>query len=295
MRVAVFTDTFPALSETFIARQIAGLMELGHRVHVYAGQKPDPVAGKYRTAPQPRTTYLEMPPASGYWEMPVFPPWTLTWLPGAEHAIPNARRLLDALPVFVRCLAHAPRVTAKALNPAEYGYAARSVSTLYRVDTLLDGRGHYNLAHAHFGPVANNICFVRALWRVPLVVSFHGYDVGAWPREKGEGVYRRLFRTADIVTANSNYTRKRLEALGCPPGKIRLLRMGVDLTQFSFRERSAPDNRRIEVLSVGRLVEKKGLEFAIRAVAKVREKASRHSLQHRRRWPVACASANSGR
>jgi len=82
---------------------------------------------------------------------------------------------------------------------------------------------------------------------------------------------------ADIVTANSNYTRKRLEELGCPPRKIRLLHMGVDIAHFSFRERSRPGGRRmeterIEILSVGRLVEKKGFEFAIRAVAKVREK-----------------------
>jgi colanic acid/amylovoran biosynthesis glycosyltransferase len=277
MRVAVFTDTFPALSETFIARQIAGLTELGHNVHVYAGQKPHHAATTGGVKALPRTTYMEMPPASGYWEMPVFPPWGRTWLPGAARAVPNAKRLLDALPLFVRCLAHAPLVTAKVLDPAEYGYAARSLSTLYRVEALLGARGHFDLAHAHFGPVANNVRFVRELWHVPLVVSFHGYDVSAWPREKGDGVYRRLFRVADIVTANSNYTRKRLEALGCPPRKIRLLHMGVDLGHFSFRERSRPGGRRtetgrIEILSVGRLVEKKGFEFAIRAVAKVREK-----------------------
>jgi len=37
---------------------------------------------------------------------------------------------------------------------------------------------------------------------------------------KGSGVYQRLFRTADIVTVNSEYTRGRVEALGCPFAKL---------------------------------------------------------------------------
>jgi colanic acid/amylovoran biosynthesis glycosyltransferase len=289
MRIAVFTNTFPALSETFIARQIEGLLDLGHEVDVYAEHRPGAEGtkeGDRRSAEsdslvlrssahlsqfRPRTTYIDMPSASGYWEMPAFPPWGRTWLPGAERPILNGRRLLAALPALARCILLAPRLAAKALNPAEYGYAAKSLSTLYRLLALLQGRGRYDLAHAHFGPVANNIRFVRELWRVPLVVSFHGYDVGAWPREKGGAVYSRLFRTADIVTANSRYTRDRLEALGCPPAKICVLHMGLDLAEFCFRERTPPANGCVELLSVGRLVEKKGFEYSIRVMPRLRE------------------------
>jgi colanic acid/amylovoran biosynthesis glycosyltransferase len=289
MRVAVFTNTFPALSETFIDRQIEGLLALGHRVDIYAEHRPpngkkkgggrgigksgSPVPRPASRMPslRPRTTYIDIPPASGYWEMPALPPWGRTWLPGAERPVPNMRRLLAALPALARSILLAPRVAVKALNPAEYGYAAASLSTLYRVSALLRGRGRYDLAHAHFGPVANNVRFVRELWRVPLVVSFHGYDVGAWPRDKGDAVYSRLFRTADIVTANSRYTRDRLEALGCPLGKIRILHMGLNLARFCFRERTPPANGCVEILSVGRLVEKKGFEYSIRAVARLRE------------------------
>ena len=274
MRVAVFTDIFPALSETFITRQIAGLMDMGHKLHIYAHGRP----GK-NVPPQPEvaahdllahTTYLSIPRASGYWEMPVLPPWGETWLPGAAKPIPNLKRLLHALPYLARTFAAAPRVTLSTLNPQEYGYAARSLSAIYRVSGLLVGRGKYDVAHAHFGPVADRVRFVSLLWRVPLIVSFHGYDVAAWPREKGASVYERLFHSASIVTANSHYTRRRIEALGCASGKIRVLRMGLDLGEFAFRERSAPDDGSVRVLSVGRLVEKKGFEYAIRAVAQVR-------------------------
>lgn len=274
MRVAVFTDVFPALSETFITRQIAGLLALGHKAHIYAQGRPD------RDVPlQPEvaahnllahTTYLSIPHASGYWEMPVLPPWGQTWLPGAAKPLPNLGRLLHALPHLARTFTVAPGVTLSTLNPREYGYAARSLSAMYRASNLLGGRGAYDVAHAHFGPVADKVRFVPRLWQVPLIASFHGYDVSAWPREKGTGVYQRLFRAATLVTANSHYTRQRIERLGCPPAKIRVLRMGLDVSEFAFRERSAPEDGRVCILSVGRLVEKKGFEYAIRAMPQLR-------------------------
>jgi colanic acid/amylovoran biosynthesis glycosyltransferase len=275
MRVAVFTGIFPSLSETFITRQINGLLDLGHNVRIYATDKPPAATMSGNMVSRgllSRTTYFKIPPASGYWEMPILPPWGSTWLPGSTASIPNFRRLLSALPFIFHALLRAPRLSIKALDPARYGYRARSLSSIYRISQLLHGKGRYDVAHAHFGPVADNVRFIRELWRVPLVVSFHGYDVGAWPREKGNHVYARLFRVADIVTSNSLYTSKRMEALGCPPHKLRLLHMGLDLTQFAFRERTMPPSGRINLLSVGRLVEKKGLEYGIRALALVRKK-----------------------
>jgi colanic acid/amylovoran biosynthesis glycosyltransferase len=279
MRVAVFTDVFPALSETFIARQITGLMELGHKVHIYAQGRPgvgvplQPEVAAYNLLAH--TTYIAIPRASGYWEMPVLPAWGETWLPGAEKPIPNLRRIVRALPHLARAFAVAPKVVLGTLDPRGYGYAARSLSAMYRVSGLIGGRGAYDVAHAHFGPVADKIRFVPLLWRVPLIASFHGYDVSAWPGEKGANVYERLFRAATLVTANSHYTRQRVEALGCPAGKIRVLRMGLDLAEFAFRERSVPEDGGVRILSVGRLVEKKGFEYSIRAVAQVRARHPR--------------------
>src|SRR5690349_20779021 len=39
MRIAVFPGAFPALSETFIVRQITGLIDLGHRIDIYAERR----------------------------------------------------------------------------------------------------------------------------------------------------------------------------------------------------------------------------------------------------------------
>ena len=52
---------------------------------------------------------------------------------------------------------------------------------------------------------------------------------------------------------------------------MRVLPMGVDPREFPFRERARTAAEPFRVLTVARLVEIKGLEFSIRAAAKLRE------------------------
>ena len=55
--------------------------------------------------------------------------------------------------------------------------------------------------------------------------------------------------------------------LGCPADRTRVHRMGVRTDQIAFRERGRQPSQPIQLLSVARLVEKKGIEYAIRAAA----------------------------
>jgi colanic acid/amylovoran biosynthesis glycosyltransferase len=276
MRIAMLVGTFPVVSETFILRQITGLLDLGHGVDIYAEARPEEPAPEHAEVRRynllGRTTYMNMPPDAGYWEMPVWPLTGETWLPGASQPIPNRARALRAVPALVRCLRCSPRLTLEVLRPSQYGYQARSLSNLYRLDTLCSRHRRYSVAHAHFGPVANRLRFAGELWRVPLVASFHGYDFSRVPRQHGRDVNARLFARADMVTVNSRHTEKRLQELGCPLAKLRRLPMGVDLRRFSFHERVPQPGEPVRILTVGRLVEKKGLEYAIRAVAGARER-----------------------
>ena len=84
-------------------------------------------------------------------------------------------------------------------------------------------------------------------------------------------MYRSLFKTADAVTVNSQYTRTQLEKLGCPAGLLHLLPVGLDPAQFPFRERRQGPSEPVRILTVARLVPIKGHEYAIRALARLRE------------------------
>src|SRR5438046_10005331 len=140
LRIAMFVGSFSVVSETFIVRQITGLIDLGHAVDIYADSRAEagapihPEIAKYRLLE--RTTFMEMPPETAPWEMPVWPIKGRTWLPGTETSIHNSARVARALPKFFRCLRNAPRLTFKVLSRSEYGYQAVSLSALHRLAAL---------------------------------------------------------------------------------------------------------------------------------------------------------------
>ncbi|OLE68589.1 MAG: hypothetical protein AUI36_05395 [Cyanobacteria bacterium 13_1_40CM_2_61_4] len=276
MRIAFFVGQFPVVSETFILRQITGLLDLGHEVDIYADTRGDtsgvmqPEVAKYRLLD--RTTFMEMPEASSPWELPAWPLAGETWVPGASEAIPNWKRFADALPALRRCLEREPALTENALSTENSGHQARSLSALYRLDRLGARPGGYDVLHAHFGPAGESFRFARELWNAPMVVSFHGHDFTTLPRKHGTRIYRKLFETADAVTVNSEFTRGRVTKLGCQANRIHLLPVGLDLAEFPFRERAREGDKPARLLTVARLVEIKGYEFALRAVARLREK-----------------------
>jgi colanic acid/amylovoran biosynthesis glycosyltransferase len=73
----------------------------------------------------------------------------------------------------------------------------------------------------------------------------------------------------DLFLPMSNKEKQNLVDLGCDSRKIKVHRMGVDTKKFNFSPYIPRQNKKIKLLTVGRLVEKKGVEYAIRAVAKV--------------------------
>ena len=124
--------------------------------------------------------------------------------------------------------------------------------------------------HVHFGPNFNKIAPLFAAHPgLFVLVSFHGYDASATFQVKGPDVYAGLFARANMITTPSQFMKDALVRYGCPPDKVVVHHYGKDMQTFA----PAPgrDGRQpIRVLSVARLVEKKGLEYALAAFAKAR-------------------------
>lgn len=272
----MFVGDFPAVSESFILRQITGIIDRGHEVDIYAQSRPPtdqpehPEVADYDLLA--KTTYIDMPLASGYWELPVVPATGCTWVPGDQKSTPNIFRIIKAVPKFSQCLLSSPRLALKAISPAYFQYQARSLSALYRLWNLLSQNKRHDVIHAQFGPLGDSFRFARELWNAPMVVSFRGYDFSMWPRQHGPALYRQLFNAADAVTVNSQYMGDCLQKMGCKPQIIHKIVTGFNLAEIPFKERTAGPNQPVRLLTVGRLVEKKGIEYSLRAVAEVLKK-----------------------
>lgn len=132
--------------------------------------------------------------------------------------------------------------------------------------------------HVYFGHVAARWLPVLQTSPVPVVVSFHGADVGVGVGVKPEEL-RVIFRHAALVLARSQALIEDLAAHGCPREKLRLQRTGVPLdfwTPPAEPRLLPPADGAWRFVQACRFVEKKGLAASLRAFAEIR-----------RAWPAA--------
>ncbi|MDP6642292.1 MAG: glycosyltransferase [Candidatus Nanoarchaeia archaeon] len=118
------------------------------------------------------------------------------------------------------------------------------------------------LLHADFGTNAIAFQNFKKKLNLPLITYFYGYDVSVIQRNR-PGFYNKLFKNGDLFLTESEFLASKLREMGCPNNKLEVLRFGIDLTKFKFKVKKK--SKKIKILSVGRLVEKKGMEYAIKA------------------------------
>jgi glycosyltransferase involved in cell wall biosynthesis len=131
-----------------------------------------------------------------------------------------------------------------------------------------------SLIHAHFGRDAAHILPLVRGSRLPFVVTFHGWDATVTSETLNESAsgrryLRRRKKLADSavhIIAASRFLASCLKERGFPQEKIVVHYVGVDTGKF-LPNPSIP--REDVVLFVGRLVEKKGCEYVIRAMEEV--------------------------
>jgi colanic acid/amylovoran biosynthesis glycosyltransferase len=99
-----------------------------------------------------------------------------------------------------------------------------------------------------------------------VVTVFHGYDLSRYLAEERPGVYRPLFRHGDLFLPVSRHWFDLLLRLGSPASRTHILHMGVDTARFRPGVRTPSKCGQLSILTLGRLVEKKGHADALRAV-----------------------------
>ena len=250
MKIAFVVSDFPALSETFILNQIVELKKQGYQVDIYANQPRNepkhPDVDKYNLLSH--TYYAVQMPQNRRW------------------------RVLKSIGLILTNFLKAPCVILQVLNIFKYKKQYGSLTLLYEVIPWLEQGLSYDIIHCHFG--TNGLKGARlqeiGATQGKLVTTFHGMDVNLVPQIEGKDVYKQLFQQGDLYTVNTEFTRNKVIALGCPENKIIKLPVGFEIADYSFCERKLTSSQ-VKIITIARLVEKKGIEYAIKAIAKVAE------------------------
>ncbi|MCK5176033.1 MAG: glycosyltransferase [Planctomycetes bacterium] len=250
MKIAFMVSGFPKLSESFVVNQITGLIDNGHEVEIFAMFDPaeatvqDDVE-KYRLTD--RVHYPAIIPRN--------------------KTVCRLKALSAIVPVFLI----RPFATVKILYNLLVCDSGFSYKTLFLALEFL--RKRFDVIHCHFGPNGVIGSSLKRLGiKAKLVTTFHGYDVTTYVRRHGSDVYEGLFSHGDLFTYNSEATLEKMIRLNGPVEKMDKMPMGIHLERMVYAERKIGPDNRINILSVGRLVEMKGREYAIRSVALLAKK-----------------------
>lgn len=126
-----------------------------------------------------------------------------------------------------------------------------------------------DVLHVHFGNNAWQVAPAAQAVGVPLIVTFHGYDISELVKQE---MWRRRYReelwpTIEFATVLSEEMREAVIQQGCPPEKIRIVRIGRDIRPVMEGKKRSDGT--FHLVSVGRLTEKKGHIDAIGAVERL--------------------------
>lgn len=249
MKVAFFVSSFPVRSETFVLTQIAGLLDRGHQVDIWASEirGPEHLHADFERYGMLGRVRKRRSACGG----------TLAWRVRARSR-------------YLRDISREPERLAGTLNVFRYGRKSLSLDLLDMARCFSDAPG-YDIVHCHFGPNGNDAALLMecGVLGAKLVTTFHSYDVLLGIKTNG-ACYRRLVHRADAVHSISQYNRTWLERFGFPPDRIFDQPMGIDLSRFRPRDRGLEPDREARILTVARLAPAKGLAYGLDALAAVR-------------------------
>jgi glycosyltransferase involved in cell wall biosynthesis len=235
---------YPRISETFISNEIYLLEQLGFSLHLFSMRKP-------------RESFTHD---------------SVSQIQAAVDYLPST--LLVPLP---RLLYHNFKLARE--RPEAYSEAFRLMITRFRrkrkvatikhllqagylVHALLPGTGVRHL-HAHFAHSPTSVAlFAHKLCGLPFSFSAHAKDIYTSDQRQ----LREKITLAKFVVTCTEYNRRFLQELASDGPSIHRVYHGIDAGLFSGQSESRKPSPPYRILSIARLVDKKGLPTVFRAL-----------------------------
>jgi colanic acid/amylovoran biosynthesis glycosyltransferase len=245
--IGYLVSRYPAVSHTFILREVQRLRELGHSIHAASINDPDRAEADMDP--------VELAEASSTYFIK---------RDGARGAAAAVAYWMSTSPLTMLAILR----QGQRLAPGGLGLA-------YAVEAAMIGRwmarkGLKHL-HVHFANAAATVSLlVKQLTGCHLSCTVHGPD--EFDDVPGQHLARKI-ASFDRIVCISQFAKGQLMRIGSPQhwDKIEVCRLGVNPADFprAHRERSVGP---IRLLCVGRLTPAKGQFLLVQALARVRER-----------------------
>lgn len=247
--LAYLISRYPAISHTFILREIQGLRALGHTVRTASINPPDrsrDAMEGYEKQEAEATFFVKAQGAAGalgallYW------------------ATRSPSRLLAMMRMGLGLGKHGRWL---------YGLAYIAEAALVARWMAQQGLRHL---HVHFGNVGATVgVLVKQLNRCHLSYTIHGPD--EFDDVFGQHLPLKM-QQADRVVCISQFAKSQLMRISHPDhwSKMEVCRLGVDPAQFHYQARSGA-KRPVRILCVGRLSSAKAQILIVQACARLRD------------------------
>ena len=257
MRVAYLVSRYPAVSHTFVLREVRALRELGVEV--------DTVSVRRAGAADALATVDREELASTTALLPL-----------------SVRAAVGLLATTVRHPAAVARLVVGAVREANPGLRAKAWRAFYAVEALLLHRllvrRGITHVHVHFANVAADVARLRTRFardvrpgqRWTWSFTMHG------PTELDDVTHWYLAQKADdadLVVCISDFARSQLMAITDEDrwSRFEVVRCGIDPERFAPADRSGHTGA-IEIVCVGQLVHRKGQRVLLDALALLRDR-----------------------
>lgn len=252
MKIVFFLFKFPVVSETFILNQIAFFIKNGidvEIVSVFPGEKDiqHNIISEYDLMSKTRFL-LDSEPNGKF------------------------KKLFSRIKGVADCLASGNGI--KCANFRHYGYFSKTLLLPQIISKKNERSIVADVIISHFGTTAALLNQLKRLGFAngKTAAIFHGNDISHKRiLSSFEKDYIQLFDDADYIFPISDLWASKIITNENIRNKTYVVRMGVDVDKFTYTEPTR-FNTPLRLLTTARLMEKKGIDVAIRACAELKSK-----------------------